>query len=169
MGGTKYSKKEILKAGELGEINMIDVKHLVSLLDEAHLLLTKPTVPYPAKDFMDAYYMFYQSVLKDPDAKPKISPLDARDGKAIYEHLSTMVRSKNPQANESDVISAWKTILAYYPTEDRFYRTQLNLTQIAKNLNNLIVIVKQQYGKSTGQNSLGNIASIIQQRKVSGI
>lgn len=31
----KYSKKAILKAGEIGEVSMIDVKHVCSLLDEA--------------------------------------------------------------------------------------------------------------------------------------
>jgi hypothetical protein len=30
-----YSKKDVLKAGELGEINHIDTKHIVSYLDEA--------------------------------------------------------------------------------------------------------------------------------------
>jgi len=30
-----YSKKDVLKAGELGEINHIDTKHIVSCLDEA--------------------------------------------------------------------------------------------------------------------------------------
>ena len=31
----KYTKEEILFAGELGEVSMIDVRHVVSLLDEA--------------------------------------------------------------------------------------------------------------------------------------
>jgi hypothetical protein len=31
----KYSKKEILRAAEIGEVSMIDAKHVVSLLDEA--------------------------------------------------------------------------------------------------------------------------------------
>lgn len=30
-----YTKEEILFAGELGEVSMIDVRHVVSLLDEA--------------------------------------------------------------------------------------------------------------------------------------
>ena len=30
-----YSKEDVLKAGELGEINHIDTKHIVSYLDEA--------------------------------------------------------------------------------------------------------------------------------------
>ena len=30
-----YSKEEIIKAAEIGEINMLDAKHIVSLLDEA--------------------------------------------------------------------------------------------------------------------------------------
>lgn len=31
----KYTKEEILKAAEIGEVSMIDAKHIVSLLDEA--------------------------------------------------------------------------------------------------------------------------------------
>ena len=37
----KYSKKEILKAAEIGEVSMIDAKHIVSLLSEARLILKK--------------------------------------------------------------------------------------------------------------------------------
>lgn len=31
----KYTKEQILLAGKIGEISLIDVKHLISLLDEA--------------------------------------------------------------------------------------------------------------------------------------
>ena len=33
--GKKYTKEEILKAAEIGEVSMIDANHIVSLLDEA--------------------------------------------------------------------------------------------------------------------------------------
>ncbi len=33
-----YSKEDILKAGEIGEVNHYDAKHIVSLLDEAKQL-----------------------------------------------------------------------------------------------------------------------------------
>ena len=33
-----YSKEDVLKAGEIGEINHHDYKHIVSLLDEAREL-----------------------------------------------------------------------------------------------------------------------------------
>jgi hypothetical protein len=35
----KYTPEEILKAAELGEVSMIDAKHIVSLLPEARLRL----------------------------------------------------------------------------------------------------------------------------------
>lgn len=35
MSRKKYSKEEILKAAEIGEVSMIDAKHIVNLLDEA--------------------------------------------------------------------------------------------------------------------------------------
>ena len=42
----QYSKEVILKAGELGEINMIDVNHLCTLLDEAEEIINpKPLTP----------------------------------------------------------------------------------------------------------------------------
>lgn len=36
----KYTKKEFLKAAEIGEVSMIDAKHIISLLDEARHILT---------------------------------------------------------------------------------------------------------------------------------
>lgn len=35
MADKKYTKEDVLKAGEIGEINHHDYKHIVSLLDEA--------------------------------------------------------------------------------------------------------------------------------------
>lgn len=35
----KYTKQEFLKAAEIGEVSMIDAKHVVSLLDEARAAL----------------------------------------------------------------------------------------------------------------------------------
>ena len=37
----KYTKQEFLKAAEIGEVSMIDAKHIVSLLDEARSILRK--------------------------------------------------------------------------------------------------------------------------------
>jgi hypothetical protein len=34
----KYTKDQILLAGKIGEVSMIDVRHVVSLLDEAVIL-----------------------------------------------------------------------------------------------------------------------------------
>lgn len=35
---TGYTKEDVLKAGEIGEINHYDYKHIVSLLDEARAI-----------------------------------------------------------------------------------------------------------------------------------
>lgn len=35
----KYTKEEFLKAAEIGEVSMIDAKHIISLLDEASHIL----------------------------------------------------------------------------------------------------------------------------------
>jgi hypothetical protein len=37
----KYTAQEFLKAAEIGEVSMIDAKHIVSLLDEAPSILRK--------------------------------------------------------------------------------------------------------------------------------
>lgn len=37
----KYTKEEILKAAEIGEVSMIDARHVVSLLDEASQIIKK--------------------------------------------------------------------------------------------------------------------------------
>ena len=39
----KYTKEQILIAAEIGEVSMIDAKHVVSLLDEAVILERKRT------------------------------------------------------------------------------------------------------------------------------
>ena len=39
-----YTKEDVLKAGEMGEINHHDYKHLVSLLDEARELNNKQSI-----------------------------------------------------------------------------------------------------------------------------
>ena len=37
----KYTKEEFLKAAELGEVSMIDAKHIVSRLDEIKIMTRK--------------------------------------------------------------------------------------------------------------------------------
>jgi hypothetical protein len=159
-----YTKTEILKAGELAEIDKQSMKLIITHLNDAKAFYAKPTAPYPAKEFLDLYFDFYKQALKDEAAEPKISPSDARSAKLIYDYLYKIVRAKKPNATQQDVISAWQMILAYYPMEDRFYKCQLNLFQIERNLNNLIALVRQQYGKSTGQTSAHGIAKIIAER-----
>jgi hypothetical protein len=46
----KYTTEVILKAAEIGEVSMIDAKHIVSLLDEAYRIVNKNNIPL-AKEF----------------------------------------------------------------------------------------------------------------------
>ena len=39
-----YTKEEILKAAEIGEVSMIDARHIVSLLDEAKTILNDTVI-----------------------------------------------------------------------------------------------------------------------------
>ena len=43
-----YTKEDVLKAGEIGEINHFDYKHIVSLLDEAKAI--NKSLKQPKKD-----------------------------------------------------------------------------------------------------------------------
>ena len=47
----KYTKEEFLKAAELGEVSMIDAKHIVSLLDEAKISTRKEYQKQYQKDY----------------------------------------------------------------------------------------------------------------------
>jgi len=43
----RYTTKEILKAAEIGEVSMIDAKHIVGLLKEAKAILKKDKLSKP--------------------------------------------------------------------------------------------------------------------------
>ena len=47
----KYTKEEFLKAAELGEVSMIDAKHIVSLLDEVKITDRKAYQKQYQKDY----------------------------------------------------------------------------------------------------------------------
>ena len=55
----KYTKEEFLKAAELGEVSMIDAKHIVSLLDE---------VKMTRKEYQKQYQKDYASSGKKSEA-----------------------------------------------------------------------------------------------------
>ena len=48
----KYTKEEILKAAELGEVSMIDAKHIVNLLDEVKITDRKEYQKQYQKDYI---------------------------------------------------------------------------------------------------------------------
>ena len=47
----KYTKEDFLKAAELGEVSMIDAKHIVSLLDEVKITTRKEYQKQYQKDY----------------------------------------------------------------------------------------------------------------------
>ncbi|NLK92548.1 MAG: hypothetical protein GX273_05365 [Bacteroidales bacterium] len=55
----KYTKEEFLKAAELGEVSMIDAKHIVSLLDE---------VKMTRKEYQKQYQKYYAASGKKSEA-----------------------------------------------------------------------------------------------------
>ena len=58
----KYTKEEFLKAAELGEVSMIDAKHIVSLLDE---------VKMTRKEYQKQYQKYYAASGKKKDAQKR--------------------------------------------------------------------------------------------------
>ncbi len=65
-----YTKEEILKAAEIGEVSMIDAKHIVSLLDEARTMIeNKSNIKIREKLFdicnTDMAYINYKSPFTD--------------------------------------------------------------------------------------------------------
>lgn len=55
----KYTKEEFLKAAELGEVSMIDAKHIVSLLDE---------IKMTRKEYQKQYQKYYAASGKKSEA-----------------------------------------------------------------------------------------------------
>ena len=47
----KYTKEEFLKAAELGEVSMIDAKHIVSRLDEVKIMTREEYQKQYQKDY----------------------------------------------------------------------------------------------------------------------
>ena len=58
----KYTKEEFLKAAELGEVSMIDAKHIVSLLDE---------VKMTRKEYQKQYQKYYAASGKKKEAQKR--------------------------------------------------------------------------------------------------
>ena len=58
----KYTKIEFLKAAELGEVSMIDAKHIVSLLDE---------VKMTRKEYQQKYQKEYAASGKKKEAQKR--------------------------------------------------------------------------------------------------
>ena len=163
-----YTRREIRKAGELGELFKEDVDILMSNLDEAKAFYFRPktsTCPI-TKPIIDEYFEWYKHT--HDGVEPKMVEADTKMAKEIAIYLSKVVRSKNPQASDMDVVMAFKLILDKYPHNDRFYASQVRLSQIGRNITNLISIIKSSNDKSTGEISANNIARIIAQRN-SGI
>ena len=81
----KYTVKEFLKAAEIGEVSMIDAKHIVSLLDEARNILSKfdcQKCSHSMSDGNGGVYCF----LKDVHGKNYHPNEDEDCGGAFYRH-----------------------------------------------------------------------------------
>jgi len=71
MADKKYTKEDVLKAGEIGEINHHDYKHIVSLLDEAKEL-NKTNKEFMSKETLDELFDLHDDddfIHEDSDKK----------------------------------------------------------------------------------------------------
>ena len=59
----KYTKEEFLQAAELGEVSMIDAKHIVSLLDEVKII--------DRKEYQKQYQKSYAASGKKKEAQKR--------------------------------------------------------------------------------------------------
>jgi len=162
-----YTKRDIqLACGNFG-MEASDIRNFIIYLDKVKELSSRKTPACPiTKPIIDEYFEWYKH--NHDGVEPKMVEADTKMAKEIAIYLSKVVRSKNPQASDMDVVMAFKLILDKYPHNDRFYASQVRLSQIGRNITNLISIIKSSNDKSTGEISANNIARIIAQRN-SGI
>lgn len=76
----KYTKEEFLKAAEIGEVSMIDARHIISLLDEAKAMIeNKSNIPMRNK-ILEACKTYDRTVEFDSDfSKISLDSLDTID------------------------------------------------------------------------------------------
>lgn len=157
----KFSKKEIIKSGELAEIDSALVKKLLSFLEYSADLLAPPKKEvFPTKKIIEGYNDFYVHIL---GIAPKITIADGKSAREIASYLTGVVKSKNPIATEDDVVSAWNFILNKYYSWDKFHQKQIKLCQINSNINNIIANIKGvTNGKPTLETSLQRINEMVE-------
>ena len=79
----KYTKEEFLKAAEIGEVSMIDAKHIVSLLDEAKYILKTGFDCHKCKhSFLNPFDQYY---CQKTDEKGEVYDLESdKDCGGVY-------------------------------------------------------------------------------------
>ena len=117
-----YSKREILKAGELAGQKEV-AKNIVQFLDEAKALYRKEkTTPVPTKLIIEAYHDWFTKLHGIP---PNITSADGAMAKQIATYLKDLVTKRNPLATDETVIQSWVLILQNYNRWDKFLQRQV--------------------------------------------
>jgi len=101
--------------------------------------------PEEKKCFRQIIEVYHDFLKRELDMKPDFGP---QDFKAVYDIIDYIKRSK-PDNSYDDVVTGWKLLLSKeaYEYWDDFYKKQIKLYQIRKNLVNIISSFKTNYDR----------------------
>jgi hypothetical protein len=88
------------------------------------------------QDAMDAYFEWHRATV---GVAPRIT---SRDGAALKEILKYLSENSKSQDHEG-ALAAWRFILLYWDTLNKFLQSQVSLNSIAKNLPEIIMQIRQ--------------------------
>jgi len=92
---------------------------------------------FPA--FISAYDGFIKHLTNVP---AKINGKEGKAAKEIINYMTRACRNKNATATDEDVLNAFRYVLDNYAKWEKFHQGQLELSQISKNLVNIINAIK---------------------------
>jgi hypothetical protein len=104
----KYTKEEFLKAAEIGEVSMIDAKHIVSLLDEARHILKVGFDCHKGTEINNERSLMTSNINKEKCPKCGAVEIDAMTPRTVYlcgssdydQRLNTFSQSEECKQNE---------------------------------------------------------------------
>ena len=92
---------------------------------------------FPA--FISAYDGFIKHLTNVP---AKINGKEGKAAKEIINYMTRACRNKNATATDEDILNAFRYVLDNYARWEKFHQGQLELSQISKNLVNIINSIK---------------------------
>lgn len=120
---------------------------------------------------IDLYHRFYTE--RNAGTPPKITAKDAKGCKDMIAHFTKMSRAKHPGASDDDiakmVVAGFEKIFSEWERLEPFLKNQIDLYQIASNINKIINQINNGSGKSNPKNDdLKQFSREIKQQLASG-